>query len=275
MRIGVTGARGRLGSALVALGCLPITSDVTRFSDLEREIRILAPDCIINTASVTDVDGCEDPAIFKRAYSTAVLGNKFLQDSSVPVIYLSTDYIFDGRRGPYLEDARPNPIQGYGWAKWAGEETLRFLKRPGDTIVRTTGLFGAVTPRVDFVKQVVDTLRRGEVMEATTEVIANQTYIPHLAEALIALARLSDRPAVVNISGLDRMSRYEFALMIASVYDLDKEKIHPTKHVPNWIAKRPKKGGFRLGLARRLGIPLYPVVEGLKSFRQVQEGVVA
>ena len=111
-------------------------------------------------------------------------------------------------------------------------------------------------------------MRRDFGIDVVKSLRANQTYVPHLAEALVVLAILAKPPRVLNLGSKDVISRYEFALMIASAFGLDKELIHPVTNVDGWVAKRPTKGGLRTNLAEKLGLPIYTVKEGLEHYVQ-------
>lgn len=118
-RIAVTGRLGRLGSELVRRGCMPIQANILDWQALRKELDDLNPDVVINCAAYTDVDGCENAprkAAEVNTYGVYILAQAF----TGKLIHISTDYIFDGRNGPYTEQDTPNPISIYGWSKLGG-----------------------------------------------------------------------------------------------------------------------------------------------------------
>lgn len=274
MKIGIIGPHGRLGSQLVHMGCDPIEYDITGKEPLYGNW-----DVIINCAAKTKVDLCETDkdyywkAIDVNGYGTNNLANIWLGKK---IIHISTDYVFGGKRGPYSEnyfqeDDLPTKKMSYGVTKFVGEQFIKQYEHV--QIIRTTGLYGGVSGKSDFVNLILDTFNIGTgEIEVSKDLLGNQTYIPHLAEALIKCTDSKvypNLPHTLHIASKEVVSRYEFALMIASVFGLDKTKIKPVKSekVPGWIAERPKHGGLKVKLAEKLGLPIYTIMEGLEAYK--------
>ena len=276
--IAVTGAKGRLGSELVHLGCTPVILDITKKEELEEEFSYLRPDVVINCAAYTDVDGAETKEGEKMAMKVNMWGLEYLMQSfDGRIIHISTDYVFDGKHGPYSERySKYDPtLSRYGASKIGAE--IAFLNpittRRRDVLVRTTGLYGGCSGKHDFVKLVIDNLSDGKPLTVTKELKGNQTYVPHLANALLKLIELESCPKIVNLGSNDVVSRYEFALMIAKVCELDTELLSSCTNdeVPGWVAVRPKKGGLKMRLAKRLHLPIYSILDGLKELKEVTQ----
>jgi len=268
--IGVTGYKGRLGTELVKLRCLPIITDIVEFSSLAKFMHSYFDlDILIHCAAITDVDKCEKE-LHDKAYLVNDIGTKNLCDVfSGRIIYISTDYIFDGSTGKYGEHSIANPISVYGHSKLLGEERIRHRQHPGDVIVRTTILYGT-KDKPDFVTNVIDKLKANEPITLPCNLFGNPTYTPHLAEALMKLCEIPNPPRIVNIAGKEILSRYEFGLAIASVFDLDKSLITPIREVPG-AAMRPLKAGLKTNLAEKLGLPIYSVYDGLRAMKEMHE----
>lgn len=264
-RIGVTGWKGRLGSELLNYAEFePIDVDITKRYELRNATKDF--DTIVHCAAYTNVDGAETGEGYAR--STVVNDIGTLQLSEVfmgRIIYISTDFIFDGRKGPYSENASPHPINHYGKTKLRGEEHILDRQNPGDIIVRTTNLYSN-PGKQDFVWSIYKQLMRDIAISVPSNQIGNPTYVPHLAMAIAKLVHISKCPKIINISGTDLLSRYEFALMIASVFGFDKNLIQPTTTYKP-LASRPHKGGFKLGLAKKLKLPLRSALQGLEELK--------
>jgi dTDP-4-dehydrorhamnose reductase len=263
--IAVTGHTGRLGSQLVGLGCIPINADITCPKVLQSEIEGIEPDTIIHCAAITDVDKCEN-VLATKARKVNIVGTHILRTCfSGRIIYMSTDYVFDGRGGPYKENSNPNPISHYGTTKFMGEQIIRDHKYAKDIIVRTTILYGGNKP--DFVTGILGKFKDGYVFEVTKALSGSPTYVPHLADALIELCHLDWTPSVINIAGSNVLSRYEFALMIANIFGYDPRLILPTMEIKG-AAPRPRNAGLKVDLAQKIGLPIYSVMDGLTEMKE-------
>lgn len=272
-RIAVTGAEGKLGFQLVKMGCTPMKCDITKLEDIKSTLSMIQPDVIINCAAKTNVDKCETVSGWKEAIAVNLYGVEKLRNAfSGKLIHLSTDYIFDGKNGAYSESYKDkDPVNAYGQSKYGGEVVL--LNPLDETkptcIVRTTGLFGGFLQKPDVISMVIENLRAGKELNMTYQLMGNQTYVPFLAEALLKLAGMEWKHKVIHIASEEVISRYDFGLMIANVYGLDKELIHPCKNkdIENWVAVRPTKAGLKTTLAKKLRLPIYTVLDGIKHYR--------
>jgi dTDP-4-dehydrorhamnose reductase len=259
LRIAVTGSHGRLGSELVRRGCLPIEADVTDLLALGDEIQAIAPDVVAHCAAYTDVDGCESELIRAarvNAEGTWLLGLAF----PGKVVYLSTDYVFDGQAGPYSEEAIPNPLGIYGWSKLGGEIALRNRSNPRDLIVRTTMLFDRYSD--NFVTVVAKRLCSGEPVYLPAHLVGSPTYVPHLADGILAAVE-HDVSGILNLAGWRVMSRFELGRQIARIWSMDPEQIKPGPI--SGCAPRPLSAGLRVGKAYALGLPLGDPLDGLEE----------
>lgn len=258
MKIAVTGSYGRLGSELVRRDCVPIEADVTDLLALSNEIQAIAPDVVVHCAAYTDVDGCESELI--RAARVNTEGTRLLGLAFTgKIIYLSTDYIFDGWEGPYTEGAMPNPLNIYGWSKLGGEVVLRNRRNSRDLIVRTTQLFDRYSN--NFVTVVAERLCAGEPVYLPAQLVGSPTYVPHLAEGLLVAAG-RDLSGVLNLVGWRTMSRFELGQCIARAWRVDPALVRPGQLIDG-RAPRPLNAGLRVGKAINLGLPIGDPLDGL------------
>lgn len=276
MKIAVTGWDGRIGRALCKAGCIPLDCDITKPFEIKQAVKKVKPQVIINCAALTQVDQAEkDYETFLNVNGWAI---RNLLDTNLKVIQISTDYIFDGHRGPYNEhspflDEIDNeilePINAYGWSKTPAELLINEYKNL--YIVRTTGVYTEDWEQWDFLKMVVANLKDGNQIKVSYELFGNQTFSGHFAEGLLYAIQQDKLPKILHIASKEIISRYEFALAIAKIFgfnnDWSSDYIIPCKNddVPKWIAKRPTKGGLKIELAESLGIPIYSIEDGLKE----------
>ena len=280
MKIAVTGYRGRLGSELLRRGGISIRSDIRNFNGLRDEIISINPDVVINCASNTQVDRFEESKFYVENMTTNLDGVSNLcvvaEEQNIKLIHISTDYIFNGNKGAYKENKQigETPINAYGWCKLASEVIVSISYQGSDNflVVRTTGLYSEKKQN-DFFDLVLTSLEAGKTLKVTTELHGNQTYIPHLIDALIYVSENQEiirKHGVLHLGSEEVMSRYDFALMIANVFGYNKDLLIPVKNkdITGWIAKRPKKAGLDTSLARKIGVPIYTVLDGLKECKE-------
>lgn len=261
MKIYCTGASGNLGRALVNRGCIPFEADVTSFDKVREEMLTKSPDVLIHlvgpAVDIEDYDAASRLVI----RGTANVIDKELYPK-VRTIYISSSHVFDGKKGKYRETDKPNPINDYGLIKLGGEAVA---SQSGGKIIRLSTCFhkdhNEIVAWRDFMT--VD-----PILEFTVPMFIRRTYahIEHIAEGIISFAeRWEVMPKVMNISGTEDLSMYEFAMALASHYGWDKKLIEPRKREMEYEgrAKRPHKAGLNVNLARKYGIPLYSAYQGI------------
>jgi dTDP-4-dehydrorhamnose reductase len=203
-RILITGAGGQLGTALAE--AFPGADARSREAlDVTRPISLAyRPDLVLHAAAWTNVDGAEADAAAAEAVN--VNGTRHVVALGAPVVYFSSDYVFDGRKGsPYVESDVPNPLSTYGRSKLAGERELR-----DGWVVRTSWLFGPTG------KNFLRTMLRLGVERDEVRVVDDQrgcpTYVGHLAAAT---REILDRPrGVWHLAAGGECTWAEFAAAI-------------------------------------------------------------
>lgn len=239
MKIGVIGPNGQLGSELVRQGCVPIEGRFySRIFPLEREIDKGKFDAIINCAAYTDVDGAE--TFGKRAVDINALGVSELTEIYAGyLVQMSTDYIFDGLGGPYSVNAPPNPISIYGWSKLGGELIVRRHKGPW-LIIRTTILFSE--NQNNFVCKVIKQLEKGKTVTLyQPDLLGTPTYVPKLAKEIIRVI-MQGYMGVAHIVGREKMTRLQFAQLIAHIFGFNPDDIQTSDEIPAGAPRPPRAG---------------------------------
>jgi dTDP-4-dehydrorhamnose reductase len=244
--------------------------DITQKSDVKSLVSSFQPSVIINAAAATDVDWCETHR--EEAWNVNVVGVENLVETSRKVgarlIHVSTDYVFDGKNGPYAEDAQPHPISYYGKAKLAGENAMR-TGGIAYAIVRTIVVYGSgVNVRKNFVLWVMDSLRAGRRIQCVDDQISNPTHVSDLSQAILKIFE-TDRCGLYHVCGREKISRYAFAVRIAEIFGLDSslvDRINSSQR--SQPAPRPLVTGFvTLKAESELGVRLMNVEEGLLLLR--------
>ncbi len=230
-----------------------------------------APEIIINAAAYTDVDGCErEKELSWRANVTAVenlvAASRLVE---AKLIHVSTDYVFDGKNGPYDETALPNPLSYYGREKLASENVLR---NSGDNwaIVRTMVVYGiANNVKKNFAVWLAQELQKGNRVNIVSDQIGNTTLADDLARGIYELVK-QNRRGLYHIAGADILSRYDFAVKLAHAFGSDASLINPIKTADlNQLAPRPLQSGLiTLKAQSELGMNFLSTDESLHIFKR-------
>jgi dTDP-4-dehydrorhamnose reductase len=252
-------------------GCATYQMDITGSVDL---IRRLKPQYIVLTAALTDVDACEVDRI--AAWKANALGPKNValaaRDICAKLIYVSTDYVFDGERGLFREGDPTSPINYYGESKLAGESAVQETLEDY-AITRTSVLYGWNPLRLNFVTWAVQEMKRGARINIVNDQYNSPTLSSNLADMILSLR---DMTGIFHTAGSERINRYDFALKIARAFGLDESLVNPIKSDQlNWKARRPRDSSLNISSVSRFTKPLN-VEEGLKAMVKMKEqGMVA
>lgn len=244
--------------------------DITKRKDVQEIIRTFKPNFIINAAAYTDVDGCEEEK--EDCWKVNVTGIKNLAQAGRSVgallIYISTDYVFDGVKGDYSEESKPNPLGYYGRSKLAGENAL-IISGIDYTIVRTMILYGiGKNIRLNFATWLVEKLSKGELVTIVDDQMGHPTLADDLALAIRKIVELR-KTGLYHIVGSECIDRYHFALKLAEVFGFDTNLIKPIGTIDlKQKAPRPLNSSFITKKAKKeLDIEMKDVKAGLKTFK--------
>jgi dTDP-4-dehydrorhamnose reductase len=223
-----------------------VQCDIKCRDKIKKVIYDYCPDFIVHTAAFTNVDLSEK--MREEAWRINVKGVEYIAEAAraidASIIHISSDYIFDGKDGPYDENAVPNPIGYYGRTKLASENVLK-ISGTFYTILRTNVLYGtAINSRPDFVRWVIDSLTNNEEIKIVEDQINNPTFIDDLVQAINKVIEFR-KTGIYNIGGNEFLSRYEFTNRIAEFFNLNQKLIIPiSTNELNQPARRPLKSGL-------------------------------
>lgn len=184
------------------------------------------------------------------------------------LVYYSTDYIFDGKAGPYSEEDEPNPINVYGQTKLEAEKVIREMC-PNWLIIRTTAVFGWDKESRNFAMQVWERLSADESMRVPNDQWGNPTLADYLAEVSVRLIEINAQ-GIFNVVGEERMPRSEFAKALAKALALNPDLILPVPTCElGQVAPRPLQGGLKTEkLKQTLETEPISLDEALKRFKR-------
>ena len=243
--------------------------DISSRQSVKRVLENVQPDIILNLAAMTDVDRCEsEPGIAKK-YNLNGLIN-LCDGFDGHIIQISTDYVFDGKKGPYDENDSTNPISVYGRTKLLAEEFL-INSNQNYTIIRTNVLYGFTdNTKASFLQWVINSLKDSKSIRIVKDQWNNPTSTNSLARFILNIASTSTYGLYHYADG-GLMNRYEFAQLIGKVFHLDRSLIQPilTSEL-NQIAPRPMLSGLKTRkIEEELGIKPPLVETCLLEFRKM------
>ena len=253
-----------------------VQADITSKKEVKQVVAHAEPDVIINCAAITNVDACETER--ETAWKVNVGGVEHIIESArrtdATIVHVSSDYVFDGKAGPYTEDDRPEPLSYYGKTKLAGENSLR-VSGMKFLIARTMILYGfAPGVKQNFALWLIQSLEKQTPVRIVDDQFGNPTLADDLAYGLLRGVELG-RTGIYNIAGRDIVSRHEFALRVARAFNLDAGLISPVKTAQlRQPAHRPLKSGLiTLKAEVELGIHPSTIEQGLAVLKnQISRG---
>jgi len=258
----VTGtAFSRNGGSLIGL-------DIRDAEAVTRTVASVGPDVVVCAAAEPHVDLCEREPERTREINVDGTRNVVAAARAIDstLVFFSSDYVFDGKNGPYDETDAVGPVNEYGRQKVRAEAIVSGY--PKSVILRTSGVFGADDRRKNFVYQVIDRLRAGMLVTAAADQTLCPTWAGALADALAGLLTAGFR-GTCNVAGPQAMTRAEFAILVADAFGLDGSLVRavPTVELPT-VAPRPARSSLTDALLRStLGRGLPPVQEALAALR--------
>jgi dTDP-4-dehydrorhamnose reductase len=248
--------------------------DIKNRKAMERIMKKTSPDATIHLASITDVDLCErEPELANsvNANATRILAEECLNTGS-HFVYVSTDYVFDGRQGNYTEQDQPNPINTYGLSKLRGEEATHEASATF-CVARTSVVYGwGRRSRPNFGSWTYSELKAGRPIRVVEAQYCSPTLNSQLAVMLLEVAE-KQLAGIIHLAGASRLSRYQFALEMADEFHLDKKLIIPTNaKSSSWVAERPLDSSLNVEKAQKL-LSNKPVTikDALRMFAQETE----
>ncbi|MCS7083346.1 MAG: dTDP-4-dehydrorhamnose reductase [Bacteroidetes bacterium] len=298
LRVLITGANGLVGQRLVEafaryarydvlatgrdaqprfgnLGAGYVRMDVLKRSDIEQVFADFTPHVVVHAAAMTNVDACErDRALCWRTNVQATQHIvRACERYDSKLVFLSTDFVFDGRNGPYREDDPPNPINYYGACKLTAENEVR-ASLVDWAIVRTALVYGTAQrlERPNIALWVIERLRRGERLRVVVDQYRTPTYNVDLARGIERLVRLGAR-GIYHLSGRELLSVYDFARCVAEAFDLDPDRIEPcrSEQLGQYAPRPPRTGFVILKAETELGYRPRSLREALRELRQQLE----
>ena len=208
------------------------------------------PDVVIHLGAMTAVDLCDaqqDNALKINSQATEILAKECSKINSF-MVYVSTDYVFDGNTGMYEENDTTNPLGFYGKSKLLGEKSIQNFSSNW-CIARTSTPFGLHPTKKSFPIWVIENLQKQKQIDVLTDQFTSPTYVPSLSRMLI---EISERhlTGIIHVAGASKISRYEMASLVSDKLGLDGKLLREISiNDIKWEAQRPKDSSLNVSKA--------------------------
>lgn len=251
--------------------------DITKNEEIETVLSKFLPNIVIHTAAMTNVDECETNKEGCWAQNVVATENiaQFCAKKDIFLLHLSTDFIFDGKSGPYNENDTPNPISYYGESKLAAEKALENTFKDINTnlyaIARTVLVYGIAQDmsRSNIILWVKKSLEDRKNIKVVDDQWRTPTLAEDLAEGCFLIVS-KKKAGIFNIAGKNLLTPYHMAMATADFFDLPSSYItRADSSTFSQPAKRPPKTGFILDKAiTTLEYQPHSFIEGLSILKK-------
>lgn len=253
-RILITGSDGLIGQAVqrelakwpeadvLATGLEPrpryagktggyVALDVTDQKAVERLFQDFAPTAVIHLAAMSKVEACEDDkeACWRTNVDATANIARLCKYHGARLVFLSTDFLFDGKAGPYAEEDHPAPINAYGRSKQAAENAILLSGLNNWASVRTSLVFGTGDDlkRLNIATLMARELKAGNTFLAATDQLRSPTYAPDLADGIRRIIQF-EKMGTYNLVGRERLTVFDLCKQTAPIFGFDPGMILPT-----------------------------------------------
>ena len=227
-----------------------VKMDLKNYEMISSVLTEIKPDVVIHLGAMTGVDLCEKEktsASEINTKATEIIAKECSKLNSF-LVYVSTDYVFDGNFGMYKEDDVANPLGFYGKSKLEGEKAVQNFSTNW-CIARTSTPFGLHPTKKSFPMWVIENLQKQKQIDVLIDQFTSPTYIPNLSRMLI---EISERriTGIIHAAGASKISRYQMAIMVSDKLNLDGTLLKQIlMNKMKWVAQRPKDSSLDVSRA--------------------------
>jgi len=239
LKVFITGISGLLGSTLALRareqscvtgaylthpihpeGVETLRVDVRSAASVRETLTRIRPDVVVHTAGLTNVEACETDRELARQLNVTATREVACAARGIGarLVHISTDHLFNGTRAWWTEVDRPGPVNVYAGTKWEAEQAV--LEECPDALIIRTNFYGWGTPtRKSFSDWVLESLQAGQPLTMFHDVFFTPIITNDLADLILALLACG-ATGVFHVAGKERVSKYEFAVRLAEVFDM-------------------------------------------------------
>lgn len=251
-------------------GVKTVTSGVDSQIDVTELILRLQPDWILNCIGMTNVDACEqdyDLAFYINCKIPSLLA-QCCRRTETPLIHISTDHLFSGTSQYYSESSEVAPINNYAKTKLLGERAVT-IEQPNSLILRTNFYGWGPKYRPSSSDKILFFLRNGQAVDLFADIFYTPVLSSLVADIGMELIRSSNY-GLYNIASNERVSKFEFGKLLASIFDLDSTLIRPTlasSTAP--LARRPQDMSLSNSKVKSVvRLPVMAISEQISTLRR-------
>lgn len=220
-----------------------IKLDLENHKELKKILDFIQPDIIVHAAAMTDLNFCEDNPVKAKlinADAVAIIA-KWSESNNSKLVYISTDYVFDGENGPYKENSTPAPLQIYGYTKLLGEIAVeRFSSNHAIIRVGILHGFNDITDKDTVTMSIINNLKEKKKIKLDNQRIKYPTLIDDISKAIEKIIH-ENLTGKFHIVGCEPVTRYEWGLKISSKLNISADYLQPDESLFKMgFPKRPK-----------------------------------
>ena len=227
--------------------------DLTKKDDIVNTMNRIKPDVVIHLGAMTDVELCETETELAKKINTDATEILALESEKYNTffVYMSTDYVFDGKVGMKKENDKTNPINFYGKSKLDGERVFKKITTP-NVIVRTSTPFGLHSKKISFPIWVKKNLELEKEISVVVNQYTSPSYVPNISKMIIEIIERKIT-GIIHLAGATKISRYDFAVQISKIINANKQFLKLTKmDQMDWKAQRPADSSLNVSKANKI-----------------------
>ena len=227
--------------------------DLTKKDDIVNTMNRIKPDVVIHLGAMTDVELCETETELAKKINTDATEILALESEKYNTffVYMSTDYVFDGKVGMKKENDKTNPINFYGKSKLDGERVFKKITTP-NVIVRTSTPFGIHSKKIRFPIWVKKNLELEKEISVVVDQYTSPSYVPNISKMIIEIIERKIT-GIIHLAGATKISRYDFAVQISKIINVNKQFLKLTKmNQMDWKAQRPADSSLSVSKANKI-----------------------
>lgn len=214
--------------------------DLTNAKAYIKYFNTVKPDAVFHFAALADLGYCEKnkEESFKINVEATTLVTNLAAEYNIPLVFASTDMVFDGEKGHYTESNQPNPINRYGEHKLTAEEKVKAIY-PNTLITRLPLMFGELdASEKNHFSSLISSLKGNQATHCFVDEYRTIASANTIAEGIMDI--YNKAKGIYHLGGVERLSRFEFALKIARHYKLNQSFVIPSSQQSiNFGYKRP------------------------------------